>query len=115
MDTSWVILLPDFINGPEVSNDQFSAQEQELIDTIRASGDHLLQILQPLGPYLTTENDTSRSKATILLGKVGTHAIPTHRFTLISFSSPSRSYQPINRDTRTADCEGYTAMPSFSI
>lgn len=68
--SSWVILLPELITGPELSSDDYASKEQALVTAVRSSGDTILQILQPLGHYLTTENDTPRSKAASLLAKV---------------------------------------------
>jgi hypothetical protein len=68
--SNWVLQLPELITGPELSSDDYAAKEEALITAIRSSGDSILQILQPLGHYLTTENDTPRSKAASLLAKV---------------------------------------------
>ncbi len=68
--SSWVLQLPELITGPELSSDLYAAREESLIAAIRSSGDSILQILQPLGHYLITENDTLRSKAASLLAKV---------------------------------------------
>ena len=69
-ESSWVVQLPELITGPELSSSDFQAKEAALIASIRSSGDGILQILRPLGSYLTTESDTPRSKAASLLAKV---------------------------------------------
>ena len=68
--SSWVVLLPELITGPELSSEDYASKEQALVTAVRSSSDTILQILQPLGHYLTTENDTPRSKAASLLAKV---------------------------------------------
>ena len=73
VETSWVAELPDLITGPELSATDYSSKEWHILAAIRSSGEKILQILQPLGHYLTTESDTPRAKAVSLLAKV--HAI----------------------------------------
>jgi hypothetical protein len=68
--SSWILQLPELITGPELSSDDYAAKEESLISAIRSSNDTIVQILQPLGHYLTTENDTPRSKAASVLAKV---------------------------------------------
>lgn len=77
VETSWVVQLPELITGPELSAGDYDSKEWLIISAIRSSGDKILQILHPLGHYLTTESDTPRSKAVSLLAKV--HAIRMHR------------------------------------
>jgi hypothetical protein len=70
----WVAQLGPLISGPELDENELIAQEAAVVAGVRASGDGILAVLQPLGAYLTTENDTPRAKAIALLAKV--HSIP---------------------------------------
>lgn len=64
------MLLPDLVAGPELPEDTYALQEGSLLRAIIESNEPILHILVPLGPYLTTENDATRSRAVSLLAKV---------------------------------------------
>lgn len=66
----WVQLLPDLITGPELASEDYVIKQDALVGAIQASGDSILQILQPLEHYLTTESDTPRTRALAVLAKV---------------------------------------------
>lgn len=73
-DASWVLHLPTLLSGPELAEDQRARGEKEVVTAIRAAHVSILQFLQPLGSYLTTESDLPRAKALNLLAKVNSNS-----------------------------------------
>ena len=107
-EPQWVVLLAHLIAGPELSQNDFTEKEAALVSEIKASGESILQILRPLGQYLTTESDTPRSKAVVLLAKVRCDQAKFSQF-------PFNSLPPLPVIRSFTMCQRRCAPPATSI